>query len=359
MYQHDLSSTDLANRLAEIIEECVNGGGVDINTCGAYLLMYVSGMNSARAKAVISHRELHGPFERLSDLKKVKGVGECSFRNAAGFLRVYGGSEILDTTAVHPDHYAALKATVEWAHGERDVGDTTKKRKMSNKLQPNADISVVCPSTVRILRETADNIRGLPSEIVSTMKQLILGPASCVDFDDVVTRTIQEWCKWLSDDRLTSKSGSVPWLSDIVPGKPPLLRGKEAILVSKMDKSKQGGADTPIEGVVKNIVPFGAFVDIGLSSDGLIHRSQFLADNATMSSYSKQQVEQFKLRDLAIGQRVQVFVLSESPPNRIELGFQPKVSFPKTEEQNITAAIPPTRQRVVELNGTKKRKRAH
>lgn len=334
MYQHDLAQSELTRRLSEVIEECVNGGGVDINTCSAHLLMYVSGMNSARARAVIEHREKNGRFESVSLLRMVKGIGEISFRNAAGFLRVYGASEILDATAVHPDHYDTLRDMLAWAADEFGAckgNDHIMKNyeavsSTNNKSRSLNEQTIKDPINAKLLAQVVQNIQRVPLNLLRKLRttlDITITEAGWPDDIDMLRSTINSWRDWLSKYSSQTLTAQIPWCSDITPGKPPIMRNKQKLIQYSIDnyekdrlhKSEIG----PIQGVVKNIVPFGAFVDVGMLSDGLIHRSKFLPEETRTAPLIDG--EAYRLKDVVIGQRLNVYVLSQTPPNRIELGF--------------------------------------
>lgn len=110
LYQHDVDQKRLGEQLGTVVESCVNFVGVDLNTASAALLGYVAGLNSKTAKAIVAHRDEHGPFGARKQLLKVKGLGPKAFEQAAGFLRIPEAPDPLDNTAVHPESYPAARA---------------------------------------------------------------------------------------------------------------------------------------------------------------------------------------------------------------------------------------------------------
>lgn len=219
-YQHDMPPKHLAEALDFVVENCVNSVGVDLNTASVSLLSRVSGISSAIAKNIVAYREENGALKSRAELKKVPKLGPKAFEQAAGFLRITGGKEPLDSTAVHPESYPAAKALLKaLGYVESDIS--------AGKLSS--------------LRDEAEKI-GLPS----LAEKLGIGVPTLSD-------VIDELMKPGRDPR------------DELP--PPLLRSD----VLEMKDLKPG---MEITGTVRNVIDFGAFVDIGVHQDGLVHISQ-------------------------------------------------------------------------------------
>lgn len=219
-YQHDMPPKQLAEALDFVVENCVNSVGVDLNTASVSLLSRVSGISSAIAKNIVAYREENGALKSRAELKKVPKLGPKAFEQAAGFLRITGGKEPLDSTAVHPESYPAAKALLKaLGYVESDIS--------AGKLSS--------------LRDEAEKI-GLPS----LAEKLGIGIPTLSD-------VIDELMKPGRDPR------------DELP--PPLLRSD----VLEMKDLKPG---MKITGTVRNVIDFGAFVDIGVHQDGLVHISQ-------------------------------------------------------------------------------------
>ena len=219
-YQHDMPPKQLAEALDFVVENCVNSVGVDLNTASVSLLSRVSGISSAIAKNIVAYREENGALKSRAELKKVSKLGPKAFEQAAGFLRITGGKEPLDSTAVHPESYPAAKALLKaLGYVESDIS--------AGKLSS--------------LRDEAEKI-GLPS----LAEKLGIGIPTLSD-------VIDELMKPGRDPR------------DELP--PPLLRSD----VLEMKDLKPG---MEITGTVRNVIDFGAFVDIGVHQDGLVHISQ-------------------------------------------------------------------------------------
>lgn len=219
-YQHDMPPKQLAEALDFVVENCVNSVGVDLNTASVSLLSRVSGISSAIAKNIVAYREENGAMKSRAELKKVPKLGPKAFEQAAGFLRITGGKEPLDGTAVHPESYPAAKALL------KTLGYT------------ESDISA---GRLSSLRDEAEKI-GLPA----LAEKLGIGVPTLSD-------VIDELMKPGRDPR------------DELP--PPLLRSD----VLEMKDLKPG---MEITGTVRNVIDFGAFVDIGVHQDGLVHISQ-------------------------------------------------------------------------------------
>jgi len=217
-YQHDVQQSLLGAKLDEVVVSCVNGVGVELNTASAPLLERVSGLTAALAKAIVEWRDANGKFESREQLKKVKGLGPKAFEQCAGFLRIRGAKNPLDASAVHPERYALVeKMAADVGLGVADlVGNSLAAKKID-------------------IRRYITNEVGEP-----TLKDIVA-----------------ELLKPGRDPRKTFE--------------PPKFRED----VTKIEDVKEG---MKLEGVVTNVTAFGAFVDIGVHQDGLIHLSE-ISDN--------------------------------------------------------------------------------
>lgn len=224
LYQHDVDQKRLGEQLGTVVESCVNYVGVDLNTASAALLGYVAGLNSKTAKAIVAHRDENGPFGARKQLLKVKGLGPKAFEQSAGFLRIPEASDPLDNTAVHPESYAAARALLA-RYGERNTR---------------------LPEVAARVRKLFANNEITPAQLAA---DLGIGEPTLNDMLDAMARP-----------------GRDP--RDDAP--PPLLRAD----VLKMEDLQPG---MQLRGTVRNVVDFGAFVDIGVKQDGLVHVSE-LAD---------------------------------------------------------------------------------
>ncbi|MFK4727915.1 Tex family protein [Bradyrhizobium sp. WSM2254] len=212
-YQHDLGQAKLAKSLDAVVEDCVNAVGVDVNTASAPLLARVSGVGSGLAQSIVAHRDANGPFKSRKALKDVPRLGPKAFEQCAGFLRILGGEDPLDASGVHPEAYPVVR---------------------------------------RILSATKSDIKALigSSEIVRTLK-----PKDFVD-----------------------ETFGLPTVTDILrelekPGRDPRPAFKAAVFKEGVEEIKDLKKGMILEGTVTNVAAFGAFVDIGVHQDGLVHIS--------------------------------------------------------------------------------------
>ncbi|MFD7198256.1 Tex family protein [Streptomyces sp. NPDC059893] len=212
-YQHDLSEVKLSRSLDAVVEDCVNGVGVDVNTASAPLLARVSGIGSGLAENIVAHRDANGPFTSRKGLKDVSRLGPKAYEQCAGFLRIRGGDDPLDASSVHPEAYPVVRRMVKTTGGE------------VASLIGNA-------AALRALR---------PAEFV--------------------------------DDKF-----GLPTVSDILkelekPGRDPRPAFKTATFKDGVEKISDLASGMVLEGVVTNVAAFGAFVDVGVHQDGLVHVS--------------------------------------------------------------------------------------
>ncbi len=219
-YQHDMPQKELGSALSGVVEACVNSVGVDLNTASASLLSHIAGINSSIAKNIVSFREQNGAFACRSELKKVSKLGPKAFEQCAGFLRIEGGKNPLDNTAVHPESYdAAKKLLALFDYTDNDISQK-KVAGISEKLS----------------NENIDDIAQKLNIGVPTLKDI----ASELE-----------------------KPGRDP--RDELPK--PLLRHD----IMSLEDLKCG---MELTGTVRNVIDFGAFIDIGVHEDGLVHISQ-------------------------------------------------------------------------------------
>lgn len=236
LYQHDVDQKRLGRQLEAVVESCVNYVGVDLNTASAALLGYVAGLNSRTAKAIVSHRDATGPFMARRDLLKVKGLGPKAFEQAAGFLRIPGAADPLDNTAVHPESYAATRALLA-----RFGSDGAPLPEVAGKVRAA--------------------LGGNQTNLIALAGELGIGEPTLADIVDAL-----------------AKPGRDP--RDDAP--PPILRSD----VLSLEDLAPG---MWLKGTVRNVVDFGAFVDIGVKQDGLVHVSE-LADRYVRDPFDIVQV---------------------------------------------------------------------
>ena len=216
-YQHDLKASALDSSLDGVIEDCVNAVGVDLNTASAPLLRRVSGINTAVADNIVTYREENGPFTARNQLKKVPKLGPKAFEQSAGFLRLPDGKNPLENTGVHPESYKLAQSLLEKFHST-----------------PQGAIGTIDKLA------TAYGFSRLAQEL------------------DAGLPTVTDIAKELD------KPGRDP--RDELP--PPLLR-KDVLTIDDLQVGME------LKGTIRNVADFGAFVDIGVHKDGLIHISKF------------------------------------------------------------------------------------
>ena len=212
-YQHDVSQSQLARTLDAVVEDCVNAVGVDVNTASAPLLARVSGLSASVAQSIVSYRDLKGAFASRAALKNVPRLGDKTFEQAAGFLRINGSENPLDASAVHPESY---------------------------------------PVVEKILADIRKEIKG------------VIGDARLL--------------KSLSPAKYADEQFGVPTVTDIIkelekPGRDPRPEFTTATFKEGVEEISDLRPDMILEGVVTNVAAFGAFVDIGVHQDGLVHIS--------------------------------------------------------------------------------------
>jgi uncharacterized protein len=216
-YQHDVDQRGLARSLDAIVEDCVNSVGVDVNTASVPLLARVSGLNASVAERIVAHRDANGPFRSREALRQVPRLGDKTFEQAAGFLRIQGGDDPLDASAVHPEAYAVVQRIL--ASLDRPAAEVIGQRDALRGLSPEAFV---------------DERFGVPTvrDIFAELEKPGRDPRG-----DFVTASFRE---------------GIEKVSDLQPG-------------------------MVLEGVVTNVANFGAFVDIGVHQDGLVHISMLSA----------------------------------------------------------------------------------
>jgi uncharacterized protein len=256
-YQHDVDQAALKRTLDDVVVSCVNKVGVELNTASRHLLAYVSGLNARTAASIVSHRDASGPFKSRQELLKVGGLGPKAFEQAAGFLRIRGGSHPLDASAVHPERYALVD--------------------------------------------------GMATDLGCTVNDLLKDPAkrSAIKPENYVTPDV-----------------GLPTLKDIIaelskPGRDPREQFEAFSFADGVDKMEDLQSGMKLPGIVTNVTAFGAFVDIGVHQDGLVHISQISDD------FVKNPAEFLK-----VGQKVQTTVMEvDLGRKRIALSLKTKVDL--------------------------------
>ena len=276
LYQHDVDQKELAEMLDRVVVSCVNFAGVEVNSASSALLKHVSGINTRVANAIVKHRETHGPFKSREELKKVSGLGPATFVQAAGFLKIGNATDSLDNTFIHPESYEAARALLNMLPGDQ-------KQKPSERIAQFKQLIKLQHSFGRSSRgraEASDETEAWKN----IAKQIGVGMPTLHDILENL-----------------EKPGLDP--RDALPA--PILRHD----VLKMEDLQPGMI---LQGTVRNVVDFGAFVDIGVKQDGLVHISElaerFVKDPLTV---------------VAVGQVVSVRVLSiDLKRNRVQLSMR-------------------------------------
>jgi len=263
-YQHDVNQSRLARALDAVVEDCVNAVGVDVNTASAALLARISGLNGTLAQNIVAHRDAHGAFSNRQALRAVPRLGDKTFEQSAGFLRVMSGDNPLDASAVHPEAY---------------------------------------PVVERILADVKKNVRE------------IMGDSAAL--------------KRLQAERYIDERFGLPTVQDILreldkPGRDPRPEFKTATFREGVEQLKDLSPGMQLEGVVTNVTNFGAFVDIGVHQDGLVHIS------ALSNRFVKDPREVVKAGDV-----VKVKVLEVDVARRriaLTMRLSDEVSAPRTSD---------------------------
>ncbi|WP_198659236.1 Tex family protein [Nocardiopsis sp. FIRDI 009] len=212
-YQHDLAEAKLSRSLDAVVEDCVNGVGVDVNTASVPLLTRVSGVTSTLARNIVAHRDANGPFRSREELRSVPRLGPKAFEQCAGFLRIPGGDDPLDASAVHPEAYPVVRRILDRVG--TDLPSLIGNRAVLSRIRP---------------QDFVDDTFGLPT----------------------VTDILAELDK---------------------PGRDPRPAFTTATFREGVEKLEDLASGMILEGVVTNVAAFGAFVDVGVHQDGLVHVS--------------------------------------------------------------------------------------
>jgi uncharacterized protein len=267
-YQHDVDQHALKRTLDDVVVSCVNNVGVEINTASKHLLTYVSGLNSRVAANIVAHRDENGPFKSRKELLKVTGLGPKAFEQAAGFLRVRDGEHPLDGSAVHPERYELVDRIA--ADLGCSVLDLLRDGQKRAKIQPDKYVTTEV---------------GLP-----TLKDILAELAK--------------------------------------PGRDPRQKFEAFSFAEGVEKMEDLQPGLKLPGIVTNVTAFGAFVDIGVHQDGLVHISQMSDD------FVKNPAEVLK-----VGQRVQATVMEvDMARKRIALSLKTRVDLTPRDARPKNAA---------------------
>ena len=219
-YQHDMNQKNLDNALTAVVEDCVNNVGVDLNTASPQLLGYISGISKPIAKNIVTYRENNGRFTSRKDLLKVPKLGPKAYEQCAGFMRILDGDEVLDATSVHPESYEAAKLLMK----KLNISAEDIKNGGANK----------------------SSIKAMVKDTKKTAEEIGIGEPTLID----ILKELEK------------------------PGRDPREELEKPILRSDVLEMKDLTVGMQLKGTVRNVIDFGAFVDIGVHQDGLVHISK-------------------------------------------------------------------------------------
>ena len=286
LYQHDVDQKELASMLGRVVVSCVNFAGVEVNSASAALLKHVSGINSRVANAIVKYREEHGPFKSRQDFLKVPGLGPATFVQAAGFLKIANGGEPLDNTFIHPESYDAARAFLKMLPGDQ------KKNRPAERIAQFREQLKMQNTLGRLQNSLGRSNRNRATATPDSEQTALANMARKVGVGLPTLKDILENLE---------KPGLDP--RDALPL--PILRHD----VLKMEDLQSGMI---LQGTIRNVVDFGAFVDIGVKQDGLVHKSE-MADHFVNDP----------LTVVAVGQIVQVRVIKvDIQRGRVQLSMR-------------------------------------
>lgn len=315
-YQHDMNQKKLGETLSGVVEDCVNKVGVDLNTASASLLEYISGISKAIAKNIVVYREENGKFQNRKELLKVPKLGPKAFEQCAGFMRITDGNNPLDATSVHPESYDAANALLE----KLGISPEELKKIQSEAVKQH-------PSH----KKSGSAPKKKQKEFVVRNTNTAFGAAFAKAFGDMQLPTGEERSE--AEHRPSVSSGAIakrvgnkkamaeelgigePTLIDILkelekPARDPRDEMPKPILRTDVLELKDLQEGMVLKGTVRNVIDFGAFVDIGVHQDGLVHISQM----------SDQKFVKHPLDVVSVGDIVDVKVMSvDLKKQRIQL----------------------------------------
>ena len=255
-YQHDINQSLLENALDNVVEDCVNRVGVELNTASPSLLAHVAGISMGIARNIVAYREQNGVFKERKELKKVSKLGEKTFNQCAGFIRISDGTNPLDGTSVHPESYSVAEA-------------------MFSKLGIHA--SDLQHGGIPDIDDRIWEAYG-EEEKTKQIKTRAKGLAALADLAKKEEKPVRNMKKAVAKMAEELEVG-VPTLTDIIaemkkPGRDPREDAPPVVFRNDVKSFEDLKIDMELEGTVRNVVDFGAFVDIGVKNDGLVHISE-------------------------------------------------------------------------------------
>lgn len=308
-YQHDMNQKKLSETLTGVVEDCVNKVGVDLNTASAPLLSYISGISKAVAKNIVDYRETNGRFTNRKQLLKVAKLGPKAYEQCAGFMRIQGGDNPLDATSVHPESYGAVEQLLT------KTGLTMEEIRQSAKEQEKVKQTVkkqpVKKEKKVVIRNTGT---AMGRALAQAMGSVTLAEDNKENKQPRATTSVL--MQKVGDKKALAKELGIGELTldDILkelekPARDPREDMPRPLLRSDVMDLKDLKPGMVLKGTVRNVIDFGAFVDIGVHQDGLVHISQMT------DKYIKHPLEA-----VSVGDVVDVEVMSvDIPKKRIQL----------------------------------------
>ena len=290
-YQHDMNQKKLEETLTGVVEDCVNRVGVDINTASASLLEYISGISKAIAKNIVIYREENGKFTNRKQLLKVAKLGPKAFLQCAGFLRIEGGDNPLDATSVHPESYDAAEALLEkLGISQEELKEIQTEAAKNIEHKKNAQ-----NTKPERKKKKKDFVVKNKNSAFGAALMKALGDGAGIEFEDAGNNSKNSRDSFAGSGKNAKNSieyrikdkakmaeelgiGEIT-LADIVkelekPGRDPRDEMPKPILRTDVLEMKDLKPGMILKGTVRNVIDFGAFVDIGVHQDGLVHISE-------------------------------------------------------------------------------------
>ena len=330
-YQHDMNQKKLSDALAGVVEDCVNKVGVDLNTASAALLEYISGVTKAVAKNIVSYREQNGKFRTRAQLLKVPKLGPKAFEQCAGFLRINDGENPLDSTSVHPESYEAAKKLLEslgftTADIKKVQADMKKARQEAKGAERGREEEKIGKNRRRDKQEKKIQVRNTNTAMGQLLQKALAGSGLSDSTEKTGTKPqvqekensgLSQLGTLIHDKKKLAAElgiGEIT-LTDIIkelekPGRDPRDEMPKPILRTDVLEIKDLSPGMILKGTVRNVIDFGAFVDIGVHQDGLVHISQM----------AKGRFVKHPLDVVSVGDIVEVKVISvDEAKKRIQL----------------------------------------
>ncbi len=280
-YQHDMNQKKLGESLTGVVEDSVNKVGVDLNTASASLLEYISGISKTIAKNIVAYREKNGRFITRADLLKVDKLGPKAYEQCAGFLRISDGTNPLDATSVHPESYeATMKLLDKLGMTMEDVKELQKKAATAAKTSAKQPAPKKKPAKKMVVRNTSTAMGKALAEALGTTG-VVAEETSDVSVQEKTAGSQVSLLMKVKDTKKTAEElgiGEITLL-DILkelekPARDPREDMPRPILRSDVLDMKDLKPGMVLKGTVRNVIDFGAFVDIGVHQDGLVHISE-------------------------------------------------------------------------------------